>query len=167
MQTLVPRDPVTTSSLTSDFLLSAYHETRQHTRLGEYGESYAKRLLLDSGYLALKGNLEPFSGDLRTINSQTFAETNIEVKTAYCGDCGKYKFCLRKDKKTDICHSDYVILICIDRYDNHFIYCIPCRILQVKSLTIASHPTKYAGKYARYRVHGHVNLSASDWIANQ
>jgi len=151
----------------SDFRLSAYHETRQHTRLGIYGENYVKCLLLNSGYLALKGNVEPFSGDLRTIDPKTFAETRIEVKTAYCGDCGRYTFCLRKEKKTDICHSDYVILICIDKYFNHYVYCIPCTILKNKSLKICSHPLTYAGKYAKYRIRGRVDFALTDWIVAQ
>jgi len=149
----------------TDFLLSDYHERRNHTSLGVYGEQYAKRLLLDSGYLALKGNLTPFSGDLRTIDTQTFTETHVEVKTAYCSATGGYSFCLKKQGKTDICHSDYAILICIDRYLNHYVYCIHCNLIKNQSLKIPTHPNNYAGKYAPFLVRQNINFDDTRKVA--
>lgn len=129
-----------------------------HVRTGNIGENYVKQLLRDSGYLAKKRRKKRLAGDLWTFSTLTQETLNIEVKTANESQSGTYRFCLRKEGKTDICHSDFVVLVCIDKHGNKFVYCIPCQLLDTVSLTISSHPLRYAGKYTAFRIHNRINF---------
>jgi len=129
-----------------------------HVRTGNYGENYIKQLLRDSGYLAKKTRKKRFAGDLWTLSTQTNVTTRIEVKTANEGQSGTYCFCLNKEGHTSCNYSDFTILLCIDKYNNHYVYCIPCYLMTAQSIRITSHPTKYAGKYAAFRVRESINF---------
>lgn len=135
-----------------------------NTLVGNYGEKFVKRLLRDSGYLARKPRKKRFCGDLWTYSIQTEHKARIEVKTAIESATGTYCFCLRKDGHTDCGHSDYVILLCIDKYSNHYIYCIPSFLLQTQCIKITSHPNKYSGKFAAFLVRGQVDFHSTNEV---
>lgn len=139
--------------------------SRSNANTGNIGENYVKQLLWDSGYFAKKRRKKRFAGDLWTKSTQTHPTLNIEVKTANESQFGTYHFCLRKDGHTDICYSDYVILVCIDRFGSKFCYCIPCSYLVTANISVTSHPLRYKGKFAKFRVHGSIDFARTDEIA--
>lgn len=138
---------------------------RHNTDIGNYGEKFIKQLLIDSGYLTKKRRKKRLAGDLWTLSIQTRQTRNIEVKTAIESQSGTYKFSLVKEGHTDYCHSDYIILLLIDKYNQHYVYCIPCSVVTTRNITVTSHPLRYAGKYAKYRVYGQVNFDEIEVLA--
>jgi hypothetical protein len=153
------------SAIRDDFLLSAYHEKKHHTSIGHYGEQYADKLLTDSGYFVQNCASMLHNGDLRVLDTQTGEILQIEVKTAFADHNNRYGFCLRKKNHTSITYSDFCMLICIDKHCNHYIYIIPCGLLNSQFLRITSHPLQYAGKYAPFRVRGQVSFDRVHEVA--
>lgn len=138
-----------------------------NTQVGDYGETYVSNILAYSGYYVQKTAHIAYSGDIRTINPQTGVIATIEVKTAVRDAKGKYKFCLAKPGHTDYRYSDYVILVCLDSYNCHYIYVIPTSCITTNHLTVTSHPLRYAGKYAKFRVSQKINLEISYLVGVQ
>lgn len=136
-----------------------------NTAIGDYGEKHILKLLRQSGYKARKATRTHFQGDLWTLSTQTQQTAKIEVKTAIASGTGTYSFCLKKQGHTDYCHSDYVILLLLDNYHNHYVYCIPCHVIDTVSITITSHPLRYKGKWSKYRVHGQISFDVSEMVA--
>lgn len=147
------------------FTLSEYHENKNHTSLGNYGEIYVKNFLIESGYFVQICASERHSGDLRILDTLTGEIFQVEVKTAYCDYKGRYGFCLRKQKHTDITYSDFVILLCIDKYCSNYMYVVPSSLMGQQYFSITSHPIKYKGKYSCFIVNDKVNFEITREIA--
>jgi len=127
-----------------------YHENKQNTILGDYGEQYIHNLLTQAQFDCEIVSHLNYCGDLQVFDKNCGERFAIEVKTAFIGTNGRFNFCLNKSNHTSIKYSDFVILLCIDKNLNHYIYVIHTSILNSKSITIASHPTKYKGKYSPF-----------------
>ena len=147
------------------FVPVAYHENMKNTILGDYGEKYICNLLINSGYFVQICASERNCGDLRILDTQTGEKLQGEVKTAYESARGQYGFCLRKQNHTDISYSDFVILLCIDKYNSHYQYVIPSGLIGSKFLSITSHPVKYKGKYSPFLVRGAINFQNTHEVA--
>lgn len=137
--------------LLGDFVLSAYHENKQKSMLGAYGEKYIHHLLTSIRYSSEIVSHLSYCGDLQVFDAMARERFAIEVKTAFIGNNGRFNFCLNKTNHTSIKYSDFVVLLCIDKELNHYIYVIHTSILNGQSITIASHPDRYAGKYAPFK----------------
>lgn len=111
--------------------------TRHET--GSYGEQIVKTLTAGKfGKLGRDSDIVLADG------------TQIEVKTARKGKDGKYRARLYKPGSQDHRKSDYVVFVLLD--DGVYFYVIPTKdIRDHVQLTITSHPSVYAGKYAQYR----------------
>lgn len=137
----------------------------EHVLTGNFGEDYVYRLLVNSGYIVRKTAKFAFSGDLEVIDPSTGEIFKIEVKTANQNPLnGRFQFCLRKTGKTDCSYSDFVILVCIDTEGKIYLYCAHCSCFNGSQLVgITSHPTKYKGKYAAFRIcQPHINFNDID-----
>jgi hypothetical protein len=133
----------------------------EHVLTGNFGEDYVYRLLVNSGYIVRRTAKFAFSGDLEVIDPYTGEIFKIEVKTANQHPVKNYfHFCLRKTGKTDCTYSDFVILVCIDKEGKIYLYCAHCNCFNGAQLvTVSSHPTKYKGKYAAFRLRQpHINF---------
>lgn len=142
-----------------------YHETRTNTSVGRYGEQYLCNLLTNNRYLVENVANLRHTGDLRVLDTQTGEIFHIEAKTAYQTAKGTFKFCLNKQNHTSLSYSDFVILLCIDKHQNHYTYVIPTSLLFSQSLTITSHPTNYSGKYSSFIQRGAICFDAARLVA--
>lgn len=157
--------PNTPVSFPANSFLLEYHENGLNTSLGAYGEQYLCKQLCNEHYLAeIVANLGHV-GDLRILDTWTGEMLQIEVKTAYETANGHYKFCLNKKNHTSLSYSEFVILLCIDKYLRHYTYIIPTSLLYAQSLTISSHPTKYSGKYSAFIQRGQICFDAARLVA--
>lgn len=143
--------------------ISYYHHS--HNDIGSHGEAYIAQLFRDAGYIVRNCSKERHSGDLCIVDPVTGETFNIEVKTAREDYKGRYGFCTRKAGRTDCSYSDYVALICIDSHGSHFIYLAPSSCFGSQFTVIASHPTKYKGKYAAFRTRDGISLSNAQIVA--
>ncbi len=123
-------------------IMSMVKKDRRSYIVGQLGEDIAR--------LSLKGAYSPKTshrGDLR------YKGLGIEVKLSNKGKYG-YNFQLRKHDKygsTSHLFSKYVILYCVDGMQNLFCFVIPTYIIKsISKIRIATHPTKYTGKYRKY-----------------
>lgn len=167
-------EPETPLSKSNDFLLLSYPKLAQntsvfsrlpHRALGDFGEHLAKSRFESSGYTVKYTSTHSKCGDLRVKKiGQAYRASKIEIKTAQQGKSG-YRFCLSKSKHTNHCHSDFVLLIAIDNYDNEYLYLIPSFAIACITYISISNPIAYKGMYAKYRVHGQLSLTASQEIA--
>lgn len=94
--------------------------------LGNFGEHLVLNRLRNLG--RAKRQTLSHCGDL------SFNGANVEVKTSKIGKVNANKqgwqFCLRRDKHTDISHSDYVILVGLNEYHEvDCVYVIPASVL--------------------------------------
>jgi len=167
-------ETTTPLSKPNDFTLSLYQNPHQntskfsrlpHRALGDFGESLAKRKFEQSGYVVRYTATASKCGDLSVKpKGLGYRSSRIEIKTAQCGKNG-YRFCVSKGKHTNHCHSDFVLLIAIDKYDNEYLYLIPSfAIADITYITIKN-PMLYKGMYAKYRVHRQLSLNNSQEIA--
>jgi len=132
-----------------------------HNFVGDYGEKWLVSQFNQSGYIAQLTSQTAHEGDLRVLDTQTREYIKIEAKTALETTSG-YGFCINKLKKTSCSYSDFVALICIDKCLSHYLYLIHPSLLQNSQfIRIPSHPTRYAGKYAPFRVRGLINIEDS------
>lgn len=130
-----------------------------HIQTGNYGENYVIDRLKSSGYIASKIKHLLFCGDIQCTAPHTGEILKIEVKTANCNYHGRYHFCLRKPGKTDCTYSDYVALLCIDSWGNHFLYMVQSSLFAgAKHFSVTSHPTAYQGKIAPFLVRSAINF---------
>lgn len=139
----------------------SYHSpvlNRSHNLLGVHGEQFIERLFVDAGYIVRSSNFERFQGDLSVTCRVTGEVFKIEVKTSLENNRGNYGFCTRKAGHTDCSYSDFVALLCIDKNHQHYLYIIPVSCLNGQFASIASHPTKYKGKYAPFRIRARISL---------
>lgn len=175
MNNLVQREPTPISTKSNEFVLSLYPRSVKnttefsrlpHRALGDYGEQLAKAKFECAGYSIKYAATGSKCGDLRVFcKGHGRGWSRIEVKTAQCGKNGTYRFCLSKGKHTNHCHSDYVLIIAIDKYDNEYFYLIPSfAIADITYITI-SNPITYEGIYKKYQQHGQLSLTASLEIA--
>jgi len=130
-----------------------------HNFVGNYGEYWLANQFSQAGYFAQKTSPKTCEGDLRVLDTQTGEWLKIEAKTALeTTSC--YGFCMFKTKKTDCSYSDFVALICIDQQLTHYLYLIhPSLFTGSQFIRISSHPTRYSGKYAKFRVRGLININ--------
>ena len=132
-----------------------------HNFVGSYGEKWLVNQFNQSGYIAQITPQKAHEGDLRVLDTQTGEYIKIEAKTALETTSG-YGFCINKSKKTNCSYSDFVALICIDKQLSHYLYIIePSLFNNSQFIRISSHPTRYAGKYAPFRVRGLINIDES------
>ena len=143
----------------------AYHENRANTSVGSYGELYLHNLLSNSRYSCEIVAKLRHSGDLSILDTLTGEMFNVEAKTAYISHKNTFKFCLNKQNHTSLSYSDFVILLCIDKHLTHYTYVIPTSLLFSQSLTLTSHPTKYAGKYSSFIQRGAICFDAARLVA--
>lgn len=121
--------------------------TRQ--QLGNWGENYAIDKLSPHGLIVTRA--QAHCGDLRVMVERTGIVRTIEVKTARPDAEKKYQICLRKWGHTDCSDADYVLLLLNPISVFVYPFLIPSCELFSQRITISSHPTIYAGKYAKYR----------------
>jgi len=169
-----PTRPETPLSLQSDFVLSLYDSDvikttafsrLPHRALGDWGEQLAKSRFERAGYTVKYTSLGSKCGDLRVkFKGRGYCSSKVEVKTAQKGKSG-YRFCLSKGKHTNHCHSDFVLLIAIDNYDNEYLYLIPSFALADITYIHILNPITYEGMYAKYQVHGNLSLTWSQETA--
>lgn len=143
-----PRAP----SLASFLIFNA--KQSKHYDLGYFGEILAIAMLEDAGFKAWKPK-ERCVGDILAVNRSTGEAFSFEVKTSRFSEVSKsWQFCLNKGKNTCVSHAAQVILILVAE-TAIFTYLIPSVILKNdKQLLIKSHPERYRGKAAPYRVRG-------------
>lgn len=127
-------------------------KTATNQKLGALGEIYAKWWFVSEGWEA-HHSVIPKQGDITIISKKKKLPIKVEVKTAKRDERGMYQFCLRKDGKTDISHSDHVLLMAIDNEGVLYRYLIPSRALgDRKKCTITSHPENYSGFLSKWLV---------------
>lgn len=132
---------------------------RSHNLLGIHGEKFIERLFTNAGYIVRYCANERYSGDLSVTCRVTGEVFKIEVKTSLENNRGNYGFCTRKAGHTDCSYSDFVALFCIDKNHQHYLYIIPASCLNGQFAAIASHPTRYKGKYAPFRIRTEISLT--------
>lgn len=124
-------------------------------KLGKLGEMYVTYWLKYLGYEAIDTSNARYQGDVTITATQGAKTIHFEVKTARRGNSGSWQFCLRKDRKTSINHSDYVVLLAVDDYGKLFRYVVPVDYFgKAQKFTISSHPTSYSGKVSPFLVRG-------------
>lgn len=141
------------------------YNLHSHNDIGCHGEKYAAQLFRDAGYIVRNCSHERHSGDICIVDPVTGELLKIEVKTAIESHRGRYGFCLIKAGHTSIKHSDFVLLLCIDKHGKHYSYLIPTELIFSQHLTISSNPETYRGKYAPFRVRGQVSLTDTRTVA--
>lgn len=144
----------------SDFLRFNAKQSK-HYDLGSAGEKLAIAMLQDAGFKAYKTG-ERNEGDIHAKCPKTGQLFRVEVKTASRSEARKnWQFCLNKPKHTNTSHSDYILLICVAEKDV-FTYLIPSGFLAgISQFCITSHPTKYKGKAAPFRIRGALSFQAA------
>jgi Holliday junction resolvase-like predicted endonuclease len=147
------------SPLLADFLRFNCKQSKTYD-LGSAGEKLAVAMFQDAGYQAKRLGYAGGS-DLR-VTDKHGENFYVEVKTATRSECRKsWQFCLNKAERTSISHSAYILLILIAE-KTHFTYLIPSEFLgSTKQFTISSHPEKYRGKVAPFRVRSSLSFQAA------
>jgi hypothetical protein len=133
--------------------------SRTHREIGAVGERWLCETLERQGYRVAYGQLGKKEGDLRVIDVITGEVLKIEVKTArQCKD-GKWRFTLAKDGHTDHQHADMVALLAVMASGRVIPFVMPVEaVANQRQAVITSHPERYAGKLACWRVEGQINL---------
>ncbi len=133
--------------------------SRSHNAVGTMGELWLMQTLQNAGYVvqALKPGQK--QGDLLSIDRFTGETTRIEVKTArQCSD-GKWRYTLTKDGHTDHRHADKIALLAVLESGRVILFIVPVEILKSqRQAVISSHPERYKGKLARWRVEDSIIL---------
>lgn len=119
--------------------------------VGALGECAAKRLLEKAGYEVRQG--WHCGWDLRVMDRDTGQIVYLEVKTARQGKDGKWRFTLVKDGRTDHRRSDRVVLLAALDSGRIIPFLLPTAVIEARRhIVITSHPERYAGRFAAYRV---------------
>lgn len=122
-------------------------------RLGQLAEIYVMGWLGSQGYqtryTAQVGNV---AGDVAATDTTTGEIHRIEVKAARPSTDGRWHFCIANGR-TDATDSDYVVLLVIDQHHKIYPYIAPSQTFTgITKFKISSHPTRYRGRLAPYRV---------------
>lgn len=134
----------------SDLLYLLTHDNAQ--AVGALGEILAARTLERRGYAVSFSARHQQMGDLRVI-TPTGEIKRVEVKTSRQGKDHYWQFCLRKERKTDINHSDLVLLLCVYISGLVIPFVVPTRIFKQRGskFSIGYDARTYNGKLAIYR----------------
>lgn len=116
--------------------------------LGAIGEGIARQALARN--YRVVAHLDKLGGDLHIVNC-VGEIMRIEVKTASMSKDGKWRFRTRCEGHCD--HNKSDVLLLLAGWGKHFTpFLIPVSIVAtVNCVTISSHPSHYAGKYAKFR----------------
>lgn len=138
-----------------------FHTKTTNFDLGNAGERLAIAMLQEAGFIAKK-ILNEKQGDIVATCPKTGEIFHIEVKTATKSqDSNRWQFCLKRAKKTDNRHADYILFLAIDKNDV-FSYLVPSEFFEEqKQFTITSHPVNYRGKIAAFRNRGALSFQAA------
>lgn len=123
----------------------------KHTELGAYGERYARELLQS---LSFKVQRAGYAGeyDLLATDQKRKKTYRVEVKASRLNAAGYYMFCLRKRDRTDISHSDVVVLLPFDSEGNAIPFAVPSDVFGDNSqFKLPASLNEYAGKISAYR----------------
>jgi hypothetical protein len=123
-----------------------------HIVLGSLGEMLLAASLKSQGWHKVYSG-EKKQGDVSGIHPKTGEIVHFEVKTAKRGSQQGWQFCLNKGTKTACRYSDYVFLIVVDEHGAIYRYLIPSAFFgRITQISISSHPSKYKGKLAAFRM---------------
>ena len=134
-----------------------YLENKRAKAVGSYGESIAKALLEDAGYLVSYAHEGEKRGDLCVIDQETGEIIRVEVKTARRGADGRFTFSLERRNTarvmTSAYHSDFVILLAVTKQGTPYPFVIPVSALgYITKIVISSgNPVSYSGKWSKFR----------------
>lgn len=127
-------------------------KTAHKQELGALGEMYVKGWFGSQGVSVQDTSRLYHKGDLSILTK--YGETiRLEVKTAKEDIQNSYQFCLRKQGKTSISHSDYVVLLAMDNHGYLYRYFVPSGMFgDCQKCAITSHPMLYTGKLSQFLV---------------
>jgi len=147
------------SSLLSALL--AFNAETSNVNVGDAGERLAISLFQEAGYKAYKPQ-ERHAGDVHAVCRQTGELFKVEVKTSTWSDkFKKWQFCLKKAKKTDCQHSDYILFILIEKSQT-FTYLVPSALLvDCRQLSITKRPSLYKGKISAFYQRGNLSFQTA------
>lgn len=133
--------------------------SRTHREIGAVGERWLKEALERQGYRVAYGHMGSKNGDLAVVDVTTGEVRKIEVKTAREGRDGKWRFTLFKAGHADHRHADMVVLLAVMASGRVVPFVMPVEAVAAqRQAVITSHPERYAGKLARWRVEGSISL---------
>lgn len=128
---------------------------RTHREIGAVGERWLKEALTKQGYRVAYAAQGEKRGDLSVVDVITGEVRKIEVKTARRCKDGKWRFTLVKDGHTDHQHADMVALLAVMDSGRIVPFVMPVEVVSnQRQAVITSHPERYQGKLARWRVEG-------------
>lgn len=135
---------------------------RSHLAVGALGEAVAGRLLERAGYEVTTIARQPRRGDLLAISRETGERWQVEVKTARRDKRGLYQWNLVKNDKhghTDCKDADWLILLAVEASGRAVVFLIPVSAVgELKTIKLKGSPRAYAGRWARYRCNGRIDL---------
>lgn len=118
--------------------------------LGTLGEQFAYRIL-EKRYHVSNTHPKERRGARRVVTDDGLL-LRVEVKTARIGRDRNWRFRLYKPGHTDHRNSDVIIALCVIPSGYVVPFVIPTSfVAEQNALVIASDPSTYAGKFARFR----------------
>ena len=128
-------------------------KTASAQQLGALGEIYARWWFILQGFDAHDTSGLRHQGDIALYKNSSDTPIRVEVKTAKPDREGVYQFCLRKTGKTDISHSNQVLLLAMDDNGKLYRYLVPRKVFgDRRKCAITSHPERYSGKLSKFLV---------------
>ena len=125
-----------------------------HNHVGAAGEALAAWMFERAGYRATRTDARSKAGDLKLVTPDGEIK-RVEVKTARRDRTGAYQFCLRKGTKTDVAHSEFVVLLCVEPGGNVVPFVVPTEVLgQRKQLKLTGSLRCREGMCRCYRQRG-------------
>lgn len=118
--------------------------------LGVSGEFYALRQFEALGYKVEYAQTKK-QGDLKVVDMTTGQIVKVEIKTARKGRNLNYQVCLKKKGKTDVAHSDLVVIQLVLGTGEVVPFFIPAPLLADKQGISFTRAQTYNGKWAQYR----------------
>lgn len=126
---------------------------RTHREIGAVGERWLAEALERQGYRVAYTGAGEKRGDLVVVDVVSGEVRKIEVKTARRAKDGKWRFTLVKEGCTSHLHADLVALLAVTESGRVIPFIMPVEaVQQQRQAVITSHPERYAGKLARWRM---------------
>jgi hypothetical protein len=135
-------------------MLVPYAELTSSVALGRWGENAIRSHMQKAPMLVCStGQYKPY--DLALVSYDMSSSVRFEIKTATRSKSG-WQYCLHKSDKhghTNCANSDYVLLVPIVGERVQSVFLIPSVELSgKKKISMRTNPSKYSGKYSKYRV---------------